>query len=200
MQYRAGGSAGLFRMDMSLQSWSNGTAEVIGAWPRQLSGNCFVSRDRWLCSYLTTKLSKVVCFDLMTTKWMESEVALVSLVSDQLQLEAANQRNVHRSLRSLKALNGIRRSVGGLYCNPQPFEWHLLNEADQIAPTASNTALVTSISAGQFHTCALRSDLRVVCWGSNQYGQLGIGSTKDIGTDSSQLGSNLRPVNLGTGH
>src|SRR5262245_30280005 len=44
---------------------------------------------------------------------------------------------------------------------------------------------VTQVSAGQKHTCALRDDSAVVCWGANDRGQLGVdkatpGSTKPV--------------------
>lgn len=42
---------------------------------------------------------------------------------------------------------------------------------------------VIAVVGGGTHTCALRSDHRVVCWGSNADGQLGYGHTEQIGDD-----------------
>jgi alpha-tubulin suppressor-like RCC1 family protein len=38
---------------------------------------------------------------------------------------------------------------------------------------------VQRLSGGFFHTCALRTDKSVWCWGANAYGQLGRGSHDD---------------------
>ena len=53
----------------------------------------------------------------------------------------------------------------------------------------------TSISVGESHACALLDDGGVVCWGYNQYGQLGYGHRHDIGDD--ELVSAVGPVDLG---
>lgn len=47
------------------------------------------------------------------------------------------------------------------------------------------------IVAGYSHTCALREDDEVVCWGRSNFGQLGYGSPSDIGDDE-------LPVDVGT--
>ena len=47
----------------------------------------------------------------------------------------------------------------------------------------SNSPCVTQIAAGFVHACALLSDRTLRCWGSNIYGQLGIGDTSDGGFD-----------------
>ena len=56
-----------------------------------------------------------------------------------------------------------------------------------------------AITAGVYHTCALLSNCNVACWGLNGYGQLGIGSTTDVGTSPGQMGSGLQLVHLGAG-
>jgi len=52
-----------------------------------------------------------------------------------------------------------------------------------------------AITAGSFHTCALLSDGSVRCWGSGSNGQLGYGSTENVG-DNETPGS-VPPVKLG---
>ena len=39
----------------------------------------------------------------------------------------------------------------------------------------------------------------MVCWGWNRFGQLGIGSTSNIGSAPGQMGSNLTAVDMGAG-
>ena len=56
-----------------------------------------------------------------------------------------------------------------------------------------------SVSAGYWHTCALLDNNAVVCWGYNQYGQLGRGSREGVGTGLGQMGDNLKAVDLGKG-
>ena len=45
----------------------------------------------------------------------------------------------------------------------------------------------TSISAGYEHTCAKLDNASVKCWGKNNYGELGIGNTTQMGTGSGEM-------------
>ncbi len=65
-----------------------------------------------------------------------------------------------------------------------------------------------AISAGDFHTCVIRDDGALVCWGFGSAGQLGRGNTADIGDDETPgqagpapLGGHaVRAVSGGKGH
>ena len=57
----------------------------------------------------------------------------------------------------------------------------------------------TAISAGGDHTCALLDDASVKCWGLGDVGQLGQGSTSNLGDASGEMGDNLAAIDLGSG-
>ncbi len=61
-----------------------------------------------------------------------------------------------------------------------------------------NTIYPSEISSGWSHTCAKINNDLVKCWGDNQYGQLGVGITENLGDQSSEMGNSLNFINLGT--
>ena len=56
----------------------------------------------------------------------------------------------------------------------------------------------TAIAAGYYHSCALLDNASVKCWGNNQFGQLGINNTTNMGDNTGEMAV-LPTVNLGTG-
>jgi len=56
----------------------------------------------------------------------------------------------------------------------------------------------TAIAAGGYHTCAILDNASVKCWGENAEGQLGIGTTADMGNQSGEMAA-LTGIDLGTG-
>ena len=63
-----------------------------------------------------------------------------------------------------------------------------------VQSTASSSTAST-IAPGYYHTCAVLDNASVKCWGRNNYGQLGIDNTTDMGDDPGEMAS-LPSVNL----
>ncbi|MDQ6776796.1 MAG: chromosome condensation regulator, partial [Actinomycetota bacterium] len=56
----------------------------------------------------------------------------------------------------------------------------------------------TAISSGDYHTCVIRNDGSVLCWGFGADGRLGYGNTANVG--ATETPGSVGPVNLGPGH
>jgi hypothetical protein len=65
------------------------------------------------------------------------------------------------------------------------------------APAGRVPYRATAIALGDLHACALLDDGHVKCWGSNDYGQLGLGDT--VRRNGPVLGDALPTVDLGNG-
>lgn len=72
-----------------------------------------------------------------------------------------------------------------------------------VAPAADPTATWTQVAAGHEHSCGLTTLGKVFCWGRNQLGQLGDGTTDDsrvaVAVDTSAIG-NPTFTQIGAGH
>lgn len=73
-----------------------------------------------------------------------------------------------------------------------PFSTVRVNYCEKDLPPVKE---VNKIIAGGNHNCAILSDGNIKCWGSNNYGQLGIGSTDTIGDDEHP--SSIDTLNFG---
>jgi alpha-tubulin suppressor-like RCC1 family protein len=69
------------------------------------------------------------------------------------------------------------------------------NELPSSVGAISLGGAVTQLAAGAIHTCALRNDGSVYCWGSGTLGKLGYGNTNIIGDNESPLSAG--PVSIG---
>ena len=72
---------------------------------------------------------------------------------------------------------------------------------DELPSTAGTVDVggpVKQITAGGDHTCALRADGKVYCWGDGTAGDLGYGNTNDIGDDKGETPASVGAVPLGS--
>jgi len=73
------------------------------------------------------------------------------------------------------------RSGGGAYCWGLNDQGQLgdgtISNKPSMAPVSNLTVVVSAISGGHQHTCAIKSGGELLCWGYNVYGQLGDGTT-----------------------
>ena len=57
--------------------------------------------------------------------------------------------------------------------------------------------IIESGSLGQYHSCFLSTDHQIKCFGSNNYGELGLGDTASRGDDIGEMGDKLALIHLG---
>jgi cysteine-rich repeat protein len=68
---------------------------------------------------------------------------------------------------------------------------------DDLPPVDLGTGrTATAIAAGNRHTCALLDDASLRCWGTNNWGALGLGGTGTFGDEPGEMGDALDPVPL----
>jgi alpha-tubulin suppressor-like RCC1 family protein len=53
---------------------------------------------------------------------------------------------------------------------------------------------IEEVTAGGFHTCVANANNVINCWGLNDSGQLGVGSTATVGDQANEMGAFLVDV------
>ena len=73
------------------------------------------------------------------------------------------------------------------------FDAETTDDVDAGPPLPDHAA--TQVSAGKHHTCAVRLDGDVRCWGGNRFGQLGLGHTRRVGDN--EPANHIEPLDFG---
>ena len=75
------------------------------------------------------------------------------------------------------------------------------SETDSLRFTSSPIESIGKFDMGGNFVCGIFSDSTLKCWGSNSYGQLGVGSTTYLYTSQTvNLGTGRTPVSVSTGY
>ncbi len=94
-------------------------------------------------------------------------------------------------------------SQGQLGIGNTSFIGDAVDEIGDYLPITSTPSITSStpssLAMGWDHSCALFSNGEVYCWGDNSRGQLGIGSTSNVGDNPGEMGANMAPVDFPTG-
>ena len=94
---------------------------------------------------------------------------------------------------------------GSLWCWGNNFYGQLGNGRSGIGemssiPVQIMSSGVVAVSAGGFHTCAIKQDGSLWCWGWNQYGQVGDGTNTDRNTPVQIMPGGVIAVSAGWAH
>ena len=95
-----------------------------------------------------------------------------------------------------KIFKKVSRQPAGALTTYAHFVWFALFFSSAFTRAA---AADSSVCVAASHTCVIRDDFTTVCFGGNDFGQLGQGNTATIGNGPGDMGDALVAVDLGTG-
>ena len=101
---------------------------------------------------------------------------------------------------SIKCWGAVANLGLGLSASEDGFGDGYLETGDML-PSLSlpSGRIATMIEAGGGHTCAELDNDDLICWGNNEYGQLGMGNTTPLGNHVSEVGNGFSTVELPPG-
>ena len=148
----------------------------------------------------------VAVLSFMCSQPVQAQVPLTDHAPHPASLLRSEPALVYKAIATGDSHTCAVTSAGGVQCWGYNY-YGQVGDGTQVGRTApvdvsDLSAGVDSLALGRYHSCALTSAGGVKCWGDNQFGQLGDGSTsaRFKPTDVVGLSNGVKSISAGLGH